>query len=538
MQRPISSYLSFRPSVKGLFRLILPLVGLLWVLPVSASNLLQAVIDAAVDRGQSTVRIPPGRYEVSPSNGVHLALNGLRDIAIDARDVEMVCTETTLAISVNSCRNLRIVGLTIDYDPLPFTQGRIVEISEDRKSHVIEIMDGFPPAEDAYVFKHAVYTPKGELRFGSYYQFKLEVLSTNRLRIFGLHPKKDGGEQVGDIVVVGAEHLKGPYRAHAIDVRNSVGTEFDGIKLYSSPCFGFLEVASSRSVYRNCLIDRREGRVRSLNADAFHSKHAEIGPRIINCKAMWQGDDCVNICGDYYLVESGEGRNWRVLTPRFFHLKPGDPVELVTPEGKRLPDAEAVSAERAGDITASDKEFFNTLNLNPKVKDSFRSAYSIELDREVDLPAGSILASINRKGNGFAVTNCTFGNNRSRGILIKASEGEVSRNYLVQTHMEAIKISPEYHWLESGFSRNVVVESNLIVNPSGEAISIKGIGPFPGHENLQVVNNLVQTKVHPAIKVDSVRKGRVVDNEVLGMDGGPVNNTIQVRYSEDLSTQN
>ena len=280
------------------------------------------MIDAALKNGQEVIKIPPGRYEVTPTNGVHLNFAGVRNVTIDARNVEMICTETTLAISIINCENLRIVGLTIDYDPLPFTQGRIVEIGEDRKSHVVEIMDGFPPAEDAYVFKHAVYTPEGELRFGNYYRFEVEALSPKRLRIFGLNPRKDGGEQIGDIVVVGAKHLKGRYRPHAVVVQNSIRTVFADMKLYSSPCFGFLELGSSQSGYLNCVIDRREGRMRSLNADAFHSKHAEIGPKIVNCKAMWQGDDCVNICGDYHLVESGKGRKWRILSSRRFHLRP------------------------------------------------------------------------------------------------------------------------------------------------------------------------------------------------------------------------
>ena len=530
-----SRHLPHIPIIKRSFHLFALLGALAWALPALA-NPLQSIIDKGVKSGQSVIRIPAGRYEVAPTKGMHLNLVGLRNVTIDARGVEMICTETTLAISIRNCENLRIVGLTIDYDPLPFTQGRIVEIAEDRKSHVIEIMDGFPPAEEAYVFKHAVYTPEGELRFGNYYTFKLEVLSPKLLRIHGLNPRKDGGEQLGDIVVVGTQHLKGPYRPHAVVVQNSAGTILEDVTLYSSPCFGFLEIASSRSVYRNCVIDRREGRMRSLNADAFHSKFAEVGPQIINCKAMWQGDDCVNICGDYYLVESGEGRKWRLLGPGRFHLSPGDPVELVSPDGLRLPDAVAISAKPVGDVSEADKTYFSSLKLNAKVKAALRTVYSIELDREVELPRGSVIASMKRKGNGFAVKNCTFGNNRSRGILIKASEGEVSGNYLINTHGEAIKITPEYHWLESGFSRNVIVRNNEIINPLKAAVRISGVGPFAGHQNIQVLENVIRTDVLPAMQIESLRKGKVLDNEILGTDGKPVANAIRTRHCEDVET--
>jgi hypothetical protein len=516
----------------------------LWVALIFLSSLncflsgsvfpLQSFIDTAIADGQSTIVIPPGRYEVAPTDGVHLRLYDLKNVTIVASGVEMVCTETTQAIHVKNCQNLRIVGLTIDYDPLPFTQGRIVEIAEDRGSHVIEIMDGFPPAEDAYVFKQGIYSADGALRYGDYYQFQLEVVSSKRLRIFGLNPGKDGGQQLGDIVVVAAQKLTGRYLPHAIVVHDSVGTQFEDIQLFSSPCFGFLEVACSGSIYRNCVIDRREGRMRSLNADAFHSKHAKVGPRIINCTAMWQGDDAVNICGEYYLVESVDGRNLRLFGERNFYIEPGDPIELVAPDGKRRPEALVISIDREGSPSAKDRAFIESLPLNSQVKNSLRKVYSVQLDREVDVPTGSVVAAINRKGNGFAVIDCQFGNNRSRGILIKASEGEIRGNHLINTHMESIKISPEYHWLESGFSRNVVVENNEIINPGKEAIKIAGIGPYSGHENIQVMNNNIWTGVSPAIRIESVRNGKVSSNTILGVDGNALPGAIQERFCENL----
>ena len=235
---------------------------------------LQGLIDARIAKGEKVITIPPGRYEVAPQKGIHLRFDRLADITIEAAGVELICTETTKAIDIESCTNLVIRGLTIDYDPLPFTQGRIVKIAGDRKSHIIEIMPGFPPAESAIAFKHAVFSPEGQLKFGEYFQFELKPLPGNRLEISQLHPRKDGGEQVGDVVAVGARHVsKGGGRSHAVVSNRSVGTRFENITLYASPVFGFFETHCNGSVYRNCIIDRREGRMRSLNADAFHSKY-------------------------------------------------------------------------------------------------------------------------------------------------------------------------------------------------------------------------------------------------------------------------
>lgn len=498
---------------------------------------LQKIVDAGLAAGDSVIRIPPGRYEVAPVNGTHLSLKALRDVTIDARDVEMVCTETTLAILVEDSVNLRIEGLTIDYDPLPFTQGRIVEISADRNSHIIEIMEGFPEASDDYIFKHSIYTPEGELRFGNYYQYQLEVLEDGRLKVFGLSNRVDGGEQVGDIVVVSNRHLSGRYIPHAIMVNDSLGTVFDGVTIYSSPCFGFFEQDSSGSIYRNCVIDRRAGRVHSLNADAFHSKYAEVGPQIIGCKAMWKGDDSVNICGDYYLIADSEDDWLRILSTNRVRIQEGDLLQLVTAEGERLEDAIAVEIQRVGSLTDVDRELVGNTRIHRIKSNGMRHAYKLRLDRKVDLQPGSIVASENRMGNGFAIIDCKFGNNRSRGILIKASHGEISGNKLINTHMQSILIAPEYHWLESGFSSNLKVENNEIIDPRREAIYIKGIGPFTGHQNLQVLNNSIRSDVRPALRIESVRNGRVAGNQILDTDGLPLANAIRVEFSEALEIE-
>jgi hypothetical protein len=56
----------------------------------------------------------------------------------------MICTETTRAITITRCTNVTLRGLKIDYDPLPYTQGRIVAISADRQVYEVELFEGVP----------------------------------------------------------------------------------------------------------------------------------------------------------------------------------------------------------------------------------------------------------------------------------------------------------------------------------------------------------------------------------------------------------
>lgn len=484
-----------------------------------ASRDLPDMIQAAILRGDTSIRIPPGRYYVRPEMGTHLRLEGVSDFTINATGVEMVCSETTRAILIEECENVTIRGLTIDYDPLPFTQGTIVAISDDRKSHTIRIDEGYPPAESAIVFKHLIYTPERVLRYGHYYSMQIEALSDNHLRIFGLHPEKDGGEALGDKVVISSETLVGRFDPHAVHLYNSVSTVLEDVTIYASPCFGFFEEYSSQSVFRRCVVDRREGRWHSLNADAFHSKFAEVGPRFENCRAMWMGDDGINICGAYHMVLETEGVELRVLAKRRMDIEAGDPVELLDADGSRRPVAKVCSIRTEGMRTETDAAKLEGLELLPEVADLLQKVYVIELDRPVEIAAGGVIGALNRMGNGFAIVDSEFGNIRSRGILVKASDGVIRDNLVINCHLQGIKISPEYLWLESGASSNLQVTGNTIIESRAESILIDTIGNSLIHESIDIIDNEIRSDSYPLIRIRGLDAGRLLDNDLSDLDG-------------------
>ena len=92
----------------------------------------------------------------------------------------MVCTQTTRAITIENCRGLTLRGLSIDYDPSAFTQGRIVSLSADKSVHEIEILKGDLTAETATDFKYQVFRGEDyELRGVDYYDLKVEMRATH-----------------------------------------------------------------------------------------------------------------------------------------------------------------------------------------------------------------------------------------------------------------------------------------------------------------------------------------------------------------------
>ncbi len=503
---------------------------------------LQKYVDQCLKAGQQRIVIPPGQYRVAPRNQQHLVLQNLLDIEIIAQGVEMICTETTRAMSISDCRNMTVCGLTIDYDPLPYTQGTIVKLSRNDTVHDIELFDGYPTADHVDDFKYEIFrADRRTLRFGSY-QFSVEILEPKRIRV--TRGGSYRGEQVGDIIAIGICHAPGGQIPHAVYTTDCENVVLEDITLYASNCFGFFETQCSRTTYRRCVVDRRSAaddlkqredpRIRSLNADAFHSKYAVVGPQVIDCVAHFQGDDCININGNYHMVMASEEVRWpvsrwrdsektwlRVLAKGDLNIQSGDPLEVVTYDGHRLPDANAVSTKRIGIITDEELAFLAVQRLHKPFKEgSLRDMYEVVIDRSIDLARGSIICAANRVGNGFKVTGCDFGFNRSRGILIKASHGEVTNNTLEGCWGEAIKVAPEYWWLEAGSSNDVLITGNRITNCLGMGIAVYaragagGIAPVGAHNDIMIEGNTITNTAGTDIWVTSTRGLILRDNNL------------------------
>jgi hypothetical protein len=496
---------------------------------------LQGLIDRQVRAGKRSVAIPSGRHRVAPVRGQHLLLENLEDVVIDAEGVELVCTQTTRALTVVGCRNVTVKGLVIDYDPLPYTQGRITQLSPDKQVHEIELFDGYPDADGVHACKYEIFDLCTRLlRFGSYYDLTVERVGTRRLRVTkgAAYARQAKPEQAGDLVVIARAHAPGGSVPHAICAERCRDVTFDRVTVYASNCFGFFETACERSRYAYCAVDRRSPesdpvaraspRLRSLNADAFHSKRATVGPEYVGCSAAFNGDDGVAINGDYHLVAGASGRTLRVIAKHSLDVRIGDAVEIVDPHGQRLADARVETIEPALDITDAERELLKTLPMDEGLRThrdgALTHAFHIALDRAEPLSFGALIGAVGRMGNGFVVRGCRFGHNRSRGLVIKASQGSIAHNEFTENWMEAIKIAPEPWWLEAGSSTDVVILGNTVQGCHATAIEVQArsllgeVAPAGAHRRIRIESNDIRDGVLPLLSVSSTDGLSIRDN--------------------------
>ncbi len=321
---------------------------------------------------------------------------------------------------------------------------------------------------------------------------------------------------------------------HAIVPNACIGLVLEDVTLYSGTTFGFFELNCSESQYINCKIDRRPlsteiaergvRRMRSINADGFHSKHATLGPKYIECLARYNGDDGIAINGNYHVITAAIGKKLIVVgkegkTP---NLKVGDTAELVSYNGERLEDAIITEITKGPPLSTEERQFLQNYNFYGEAANTYLASnvYLVTIDRSVELPMGSVIASANRIGNGFEVRDCTIGPNRSRGILVKASNGVISGNKLVANRGEAIKLAPEYAWLEAGSGSNITISENVISECFSAAIAVYAAGgngetaPAGAHKNITISGNSISGSTNPAIALTSIR-GLLLENNTI-----------------------
>lgn len=301
-----------------------------------------------------------------------------------------------------------------------------------------------------------------------------------------------------------------------------------------------------------------EGRYRGTppatsSVDATHSSGAEQGLTLISCVFEQMCDDGTNQHGVHgRLAGVSENADGTVTLTYKNNLstvglnnggksgnvcaafRVGDRVYIYTSEGKLLCDTPALTATKktktvtneyggsdvhyeitvaAGTFDMSGIEGVDFASANPQVK-------KVCVD------------NMSRTSNGFFIDNTVVRHIRSRGLLLKGSDGTVQYSSIVNVGMGGIAIRYELEWGESGPSENLVVKNNHIKNSGmygnvdkNTCISICGLGSRAEDEYLLYNNILLEGNVFEdrntdyAIYINSARSVRITGNTFLPRKG-------------------
>lgn len=444
---------------------------------------LQALIDTAVSKGERRVTLPPGIIRLSEA----LRLENLRDFEITGPDTTLVMTVPREILWIDKCENLRIKGITIDYDPLPFTQGTITSMARDGMTIEFEIHEGYPELKKDMDGKTPRHFFDKETRLwkqgtNNFAVPKIEVLEGGR-KGRALFTRPQTGVGAGDYICLDRRLLG---QGSGVAIRNCRGpVEFEDVVVHASPALAFVgRMCEEQVVFRRVKIERgprppnaTEDRLISTNADGVNFAFCRKGPVLENCEFSFMGDDSVNVHGVFLPIvrvvsptEILVGKPGRI-NDFYTALRERDVIEIVEGSscrklGKAILKSIAPSPSTEG-ITP--EEFATHLTGYANLGDPFRAGmpftvYRLNLSEGADfIEPGQWLYFPAINCPDYVVKQSHFHDHRGTAMRLMGSNGRIEGNRFERIGKGAIQVGPELRGFnEAGWVENVTISNNVL----------------------------------------------------------------------------
>jgi parallel beta-helix repeat protein len=463
-----------------------------------------------------------------------LDLQDARYVEVDGNGSELIIQTPDMGFSrLHESSHVVIRNFSIDYDPLPFTQGVITALDASQGIFDVLIDEGFPapnaPMFEAYRSWGMLKDPKfpGRLKVGSdsyYPRTRCEPVGDRHFRITLARPEQMHSVAVGDYYaqVCRANNI-GRYDAsdhitfHQLTVYACSGVIFEGTET------SYLNVL-------NCNVVLRDSRLLVNGADGVHCQASRVGPWVEGCVFEGLSDDCVNLYGTpLYVLERKDSRTVRLS--RGHRCRPGDQLVCFNPrEGSVLAALTVVSVDEGW----------------------------IHFDQPVEnlmlAPAGTAFSqrgwknydhfyNVDASSSGFVIRNNIWRNSRRFGLFIKASNGLIEGNTFSGLFREALFIENEPSWPEGLWSHNLMIRSNVVneCNATGPIISV-GFNKMHHtpvarsvHRDMTILENEFHAMSSPALKLYNILNLRLCDNQLAGGDSLE---KVDLKYCSDALVSN
>jgi hypothetical protein len=508
------------------------------------SRSVQAVLDDAVAAAAKTVTLPKGRVLVEGK----LRVRGAKDLVIEGAGTTLVFSDRDgTTWSFDSCRNITLRGFTIDYDPLPFIQGRITGRSEDGKRFDFTVCDGYPGlrVEDSRHYRQAYIFEPARSRWKPWvpdlYARQVDIVDDRHGRfVMGYAPMYHELIQVGDRIVLTIRS------GTAIRMNDCENVRIEDATFLAAPGAAYLgRYMRGDNYYRYTikpgppLNGATEPRLISTCADGLNIAFATKGPTIEGCHFSFMGDDSVNLHGATFVVL--ERRTPTELVVAWPYSR--EYLASVVPEGataRRLRPGNyqvlgTAKLTRFDPIRERNSDYLKTIHrVWPRNEAGRGTAFRLSLAEPLVAEPGEFLDIPDSNAPGFAIRDCVFEDHRARGLRIMASHGVIERNTFRRLKMNAVTVGAEYEfWREAGWVEDVVIRHNRIedvgqdgaIHGSGAyvlgAISVFGrtdresrLPLWPGNRGILIEDNMIRDCPSAGIFVAAAANVQICKNRL------------------------
>ncbi|MGO9108272.1 MAG: right-handed parallel beta-helix repeat-containing protein [Thermoguttaceae bacterium] len=444
------------------------------------SAALPAALLTAYQQGARDLTIAPGTYKLPNADRNGIQLVGWHDATIHAIGVTIIFEDAAhRPVLLKGCSNVLLEGATLQFAGISFTQGRIKAIGADAKGKYCDwqIDAGYPtnirPNRSTFnVIDRQTRLLK--VGTGDCDAREAEALGAGLIRLRQARELL-ARVAVGDWLVTRA--LGG---SSIVQLDGCKGCTMKEVTLRNSGFAAFFETGGEGGHrYLGCRVARgpkppgaTEEPLISCGADGFHSAGTRIGPTFERC--TWEGvllDDCIAIHGSFQKVIRAEGTTLILERGNRGNFAVNEPVRISSNHGF-FGQAKCVALR----------------NLR-----SPENVLELTLDHAMAAPADAKAGNPERCGKGYKILDCTLGNTRSRGILVKGDDGIIQGCTIEGCGMSAVSIGPEYWWNEADYCWKVTVAGNTfrhnVVNGSeAGVVLVHGDGAI-GNRNVAIHDN-------------------------------------------------
>lgn len=528
---------------------------------------LQQLVDDAVASGEDIVTLPPGRLLMASAP---VTLSGVQNLTIrgSGRESTVIVngfSSGTFAVSGSS--NITFRDFTIDYDPLPFTQGTITDIVPVGENTEVnfETHPGYPPLTDAILagaylnsfFDGQTRQIKKRTDF-----FRNHLVS----RIDGTHGKVTLGPvpwvaelNEGDLLVVKASFggCMSVVRSNSVAVEDVTIHCAGAVGVFGSCVQGTNSLHGMSIVPGSPPAGASHPRLVSSNADGVQWKSSPGSFSVDDCEFSYTGDDCMNVTDWGFPIVNLDDPSEPWTATHYPHdyvsdgvaeiLAPGDLIQALAYGNNRLIDAVTMASvtheglQPVPALVAQRYPPFRTLTTAP----TLRVKLSAPLDSAVSV---GDLVTIPALSPTWSVTNSYFHDTRGRGMLCTMSNGTIENNLFERTEWSAIWVLGPMHPV-GGWTSNLLIQENSINdvtyryqisrpestvagainitqgNPPGDQTPYL---PFAaGFTNVDVKNNTIDGSDIAGIFVNGVSGTEIVGNTIRNSN---------LRGGEDVAT--
>jgi hypothetical protein len=474
-------------------------------------------IHTAVASGAGGFTVPPGLYNFTdsttfPSSELPLIFDSPTPFHLDCTGAAFLLRPGQ-GITITNATGVFLNGLTVDFYPLPFTQGVVSDVVAGNYNDVtftITIDPDYPPLSLPF-FEAPTGTGK-TIFWNASLRTIFHVQSETSTVVHSLKPLKPNVWQVTTIISTmvppstGALCTISPVQTNTLTCLNCANSTFEDVTLYASAGMGYLEAGGAGGNtlrrWRN-VRPPESSRLLASNLDAVHSTSVSRGVTFVDSEVSYAADDLFAVhcelgiawgvpssssssstealpassslsssaspITSLYIVDTGGA------APTVAQAQPGqvlyfyalnttmDPlgsgvVSSVTVVANATLQAEAANA--AADIKAE-------LHLTIRNISGGSLLVRVDFDDSYPLPPAAVAPRFSsmvqlreRCGDGTVVRNVSLhdstGGMRLKGVNVTVDSVQLERAY-------GMRMLPEVFWTQS-VSQDVTVENSVLID--------------------------------------------------------------------------